>query len=316
MSFGERAVCPACLDTGHQIIQIALVSPWIMQIAKIKTKLRRTALSKCDMCGTAYFRISYGEVILKAIYEKYRGERYFQIRHSWEKSYSKKLNSGLSNDVEWMKWRRNAVEKVLLGAGLDLNQPISCVDIGGGEGGVIPDFPNGKKFVFDSNLELNLPSDVTRLSDYSQLNAANPDLIMCCGLLEHLNSPTEFLENLLQFSKDTTFYYFEVPVGIPKPRNRFSASFFFQKVITSNRLIWKFFSWLDYKVVTVGFPSVMPLKLTEHLNFFSENGLRVLLEGNNLSVISISKFSTNYNLPDSQGISFTNAWQVLAKKLN
>jgi hypothetical protein len=314
LDFGIRNSCPACKEKSYSVIQVAVLSPWVLQIANLRKMLLRTLLLKCESCGTAYFDIFYGETVLKSIYERYRGETYFRVRHSWERSYSEKLNSGLNNDAKWMAWRRSSVERVLVSAGMNLHGPIKCVDIGGGEGGVMPIFPKGQKFVLDSNTKIDLPKDVSRLTDYSQLSKVNPDLIMCCGLLEHLNSPNDFLVDLLDSSKETLFYYFEVPAGIPKARNRFVEFLLFQKIITTNRWFWRLFSWLDSKVANKNLIGFMPIKVSEHLNFFSYDGLLALMQHKGLSVVSIDKFSTNNNLPDSQGLAFTDAWQILVKR--
>jgi hypothetical protein len=188
------------------------------------------------------------------------------------------------------------------------------VDVGGGEGGVIPNFRRGKKFVLDPNANVSLPSGIERIYEYAELKEVKPDLIMCCGLLEHLNSPTEFLEELISWSPTTKYYYFEVPAGIPNRRRKISSFILFQILICRSQLSWRFFSILDNKLSSLGLKGFFPLKCSEHLNFFSESGLQFLMRKNNLDIVVLRKFSTNENLPDASGLAFSDAWQLLAKK--
>jgi Methyltransferase domain len=308
----NRTTCPAC---GHSEIshsETAIISPWILKICKKSYTFRQTRYFLCDFCKSGYFETAYTDEELHSIYSEYRSTNYFIIRSTWDRSYTKELNSGLSSDADWMHWRQLSVESVLLKNGIDLESKIVCVDIGGGEGGVIPNFPNGKKYVLDSNENLKLPKDVSRISQISNLAKIQANIIMCCGLLEHLNHPEEFLNDLKSNSPSTELYYFEVPAGVPTRRKQALHVSFFLRFLTSSPFLWNFANKIDaytYKIFKI---HAMPLRLSEHLNFFSERGLHALMQRANLKVLTISQFETNSNLPGGKSLAFTRAWQVLA----
>ena len=308
-----RINCPACGHPDHKFQSNAFIAPWVLVLAEIPETYSRIGYVLCDKCKSGFFDRAYSEKILEALYSAYRGETYFNVRNSWEPTYSRALNDGLSNSPEWMNWRKQAVNRVLLDSEMDLTKQIIVVDIGGGEGGVIPDFPLGKKYVLDSNKKISLPADINRLEDIAALETLRPDLIMCCGLLEHLNDPISFVKELVKSSPNSRYFYFEVPRGLPLKRNRFISSTWLIWILTKNRSLWNFMVRLDNSLFRKFGIHVLPIKASEHLNFFTDKGLENLINIAGLNLIKISSFSTNTNLPGSSGISFSDAWQVLAK---
>jgi hypothetical protein len=214
-----------------------------------------------------------------------------------------------------MEWRKSCVENLLDAANISRHEIEICVDIGGGEGGVIPDLPNSKKYILDSNKNLRLPSDILQINDMQDLRKINPDFIMCCGLLEHLNNPSNFLEDLISNTDSTTIFYFEVPFGVPKFKKTLITSQKVLNLISSNKLIWNFALKIDKFLNMKSNLRPLPLKISEHLNFFTESGLNRLLNSSGFEVLKLQIFHTNFALPDSANVGFEYGIQALVKKI-
>jgi hypothetical protein len=223
------------------------------------------------------------------------------------------LNTGLSKDPAWLEWRRNNVMDVLIHAGIPENSITRCLDIGGGEGGVIPNFSKARKYVLESNEAIQYSSDISRISNFEEISSINPDLIMCCGLLEHLNNPHEFIMRLVSSASSSKWFYFEVPAGVPTIRQGVIGKKTFLKVLNSNRMIWNIYNRLSKIILNRFSINITILRISEHLNFFTAQGLTRLMQSCNLEVVLISEFDTNMKLPDQQNLHFQTAWKVLCR---
>ena len=309
----KRTMCPACANplSLTQEKCYATVAPWVTELSNLKRILSHYLI--CPNCNSGYFDLKYTEQILSALYNSYRGDNYFKTRHKWDYSYSAKLNEGLATGAAWLAWRRSNVMEVLVDAGIPEDSITCCLDIGGGEGGVIPDFSIATKYVLESNESIQFSSEISRISSFEDIARISPTLIMCCGLLEHLNSPRDFISQLVSSAPCTEWFYFEVPAGVPAIRQGLMGRKIFLKFLSSNRLIWNSFDWLSKTMLRKFSINITVLRISEHLNFFTSKGLSKLMEKCGLEVISITQFDTNLNLPDQQNLHFEAAWKVLCK---
>jgi hypothetical protein len=137
---------------------------------------------------------------------------------------------------------------------------------------------------------------------------------MCCGLLEHLNEPSNFLQQLVANSGVNSVFYFEVPFGVPKVKSTLLISNSILSLLASNSFAWNFALKLDKKIKKYTHWNLLPLKISEHINFFTERGLKKLVESVDLEVLGIKIFHTNFTLPDSVNVGFEYGIQVIAKQ--
>ena len=137
---------------------------------------------------------------MNSLYKAYRGNEYFEVRNSWEPSYTAELNLGLNHGEEWLSSRRTQIEKSIVDAGYDPRAMSSVLDFGGGHGGVMPKFPN--RYLLEANESVQLESGVTHIRNWEDAKSLSLDLVMCCGVLEHLNNPSELVATILELKSD------------------------------------------------------------------------------------------------------------------
>jgi hypothetical protein len=209
------------------------------------------------------------------------------------------LNSGLDSGEEWLNGRRRQILESLESAGADPSNMKSVLDFGGGHGGVMPRFP--KRYLLEANESVVPEHGIELIHEWQDARNLSLDLVMCCGVLEHLNDPQALVRTMLEL--DGEIYLFEVPTGIPINRKGLSANRLFLQILSSNRLIWRTIqrierhlgrSWLAY----------FPLRCSEHLQFFSQAGLFRLLDQSGFEVLEIKQTYPNKSLTDKENLGF------------
>lgn len=315
MQFFERSNCVSCGDNFESAKKTkAIFNPWLLELTRASSVENSIDYFICSNCGTGMVTVGYGNELLESLYSDYRGVEYVKVRNKWDANYSPRLNEALQSDIEWMKWRQSCVLDALYSCQVSLDSLKICVDIGGGEGGVIPDLPNLEKFVLETNSNLILRSDVKQIWSIEDINSLKPNLVMCCGLLEHLNDPNQFLSDLASRLEPKTLIYIEVPLGVPENGKVLIRNIFILRSLARNSKIWNCILRLDRIFTELTQWRLIPIRISEHINFFSNLGLRNIVQRLDLEVHLISEFETNRNLVDSKGISFSSGWQVLCSK--
>jgi hypothetical protein len=272
--------CPAC---GGQLTQQArgVISPWVRE--RIATTAVTTSYSTCAACGSGAFGYRYGEEEMERLYRGYRDPRYVAQRHAWEPTYSAALNANFGEHPEVVAARQAELVNALgtaLGKGADGVRTV--VDIGGDRGQFIPDIVE-RKFVLDVSGKPPVPG-VVALDSMESVRDVTPDLVMVCGLLEHLARPSAFLCSIYDEldRPEGLLVYVEVPAGVPDPRRRAAPDLAASVGALAAR--WRP-AWAGLDALSARwrgrfgseFP-LMPLRQSEHLTFFTDAGLRLLLE--------------------------------------
>ena len=309
-----RILCPACGENKVSKSGLAILSPWVRDLANVKE--RSTKYCICDFCGTGYVVLSYSEKQLSLLYGGYRGSNYQEKRESWEPSYTKNLNDSLDFGHESLAHRKNQLDMTIDSAVSGFSSIAQVVvDIGGGHGGVIPDWVNlNHKFVLD--VSSTTPAEgIVRIDSWSDLKRVRIDFVMVCGILEHLNDPINFLNELVlnvkeinsQYdSKTPTLFYLEVPAGIPALRSKcfqtialFAANF---------KCTWRVIGELQTKK----WAKMGPLRIAEHLQFFSPTGFSMLAERAGLTVLRIEEYEGTFGVVENKGLKFASALTLVA----
>jgi hypothetical protein len=309
MEFTEpRSACPACASTNLHFQCHAIVSPWIWHLSR-ERKNRLTRYISCKECNSTFFDIVFSESLMNALYSDYRGEKYFNIRNSWEPSYTRELNQNLISSKSWLRSRQEQIMVALKSASIELDSIDSVIDFGGGHGGVMPPVKN--KFLIEKNKSVATSPDIRVFGSISETKGLKFDLLMCCGVLEHVNSPVDLLFELSQIN--CQWYLFEVPSGIPKRRRYLSALRLILIIASSQKFFWRLIQASERKV-SFHKRHLFPLRCSEHLQFFTSLGVLRLLNRSGFEVIGIFSSKTNEDLVNAEKLGFQDGIIVVARK--
>lgn len=290
--------CPACGTTAQSKNSNAVISPWVLELAGLHIP-ELTQYSICKSCGSGWFTKRYSIEVLDALYSAYRGDKYFKIRNSWEPSYSEALNNGLNHGQKWLESRRTQIEDSLSAAGVQVKNLKSVLDFGGGHGGVMPLLE--RRYLLEANEKTEHEEDIVLVKSIREAKNLELDLVMCCGVLEHVNDPANLISEILEIN--ARYYLFEVPTGTPQFRRGIGNSKKFTTLVSSKKSLWRILQMLERKV-SKKMRTLFPLRCSEHLQFFSTDGLKSLLEGQNLQILEIGVTSPNTNLDGSFALGF------------
>ena len=116
-----RNKCPACLSDSKETDSIAVISPWVVELGG-DSKATLTSYLTCSNCRSGWFAHGYSEIAFKAMYEDYRGDKYFRIRNSWEPTYTRALNEDLTSGPAWLESRKKQIIKALSEAGVKFSE--------------------------------------------------------------------------------------------------------------------------------------------------------------------------------------------------
>lgn len=207
----------------------------------------------CSKCDFLFLDIRFTDKEMGKLYENYREESYTKQRDFYEPGYAER-NSSLNEGQDYTKEVEN-----FLAPHLEL--PCSILDWGGDTGQNSPF--KGK----------NLSLDIYDISDKDVIKGAKRvtkkfayeneyDLIVCSNVFEHVSYPTDLLEEIIPAMKKNTALYIEVP----------------------------------YENIMINEDKERHLKKKhwhEHINFFSEKSLELLLENFDLKIIELKKLQAN-----------------------
>jgi len=238
----------------------------------------KVKLFHCRNCDFVFFNLRMQENEMAALYKDYRDETYQHQRNSFEKWYTKEINEKIGNNPTEIRNRNKNLSDILLKT-TDVTKIKTVLDFGGDKGQFIPEvLRSAEKYVYDiSGITPN--QGVKSIQDLSESRSLKFDLIMCCHVLEHVPYPPEILEQIKRFSRKDSIYYFEVP---------FDSPFQFQNILSFKNIIKHFlYSVLPiYKCIRFIFSR--SFEMHEHVNFFSVNSLKNLMDVSGLKVQYIS----------------------------
>ncbi len=304
-----RKACPACGSLNVELFSNGLLSPWVSELFG-EPLTARVKILECSSCQTVFSEFGYSPNVMTALYSSYRGKHYQEVRQRWESGYTKALNNTLNSGDEWFSNRQRNVLQALIQSGISVDNIESCVDFGGGHGGVMPNFK--RRYVYEENSQVSSNSSIEVLQSWDQVKMIAPDMLMCCGVLEHVSSPTQLIE-LLQTS-NAEFYYFEVPAGKPAKRNNFIFATRIVNFLVKSPVLWRTVNRIERQKISKPFISFFPMRISEHLQFFSTTGLIQLLDASNLEVLFTSDQDHNKGLADSKNLSFERTIGVVARR--
>lgn len=310
----KRKRCPACLCLSEQPNSLAIIAPWVRELAHVKARSSKYFI--CGECGTGWVDVNYTSLNMNLLYTDYRGPNYLQTRRKWEKSYSESFNASIDSGHTHMVLRRAQMEKLILENSPDfISSARSVLDIGGGHGSLIPNWPGlNSKYVLDVSGVDTLPG-IRSIKSWSEIPIEEVlSLVMACGILEHLTSPSEFIETIadeIQSNKlmnANSLFYFEVPAGVPYRKKQY-LKFIFAWLFSHQKLGWNFYDRIQLKYGRTSFP----MRIAEHIQFFTPQGIEKLLTTAGLEYLGSITYSAKESLEDSEGIRFGDILGVVAR---
>lgn len=268
--------CPVC---GERVDLIAhgVIAPFIRELTA-QTAPDLIQLNHCASCELVSFSHRYGEAELAALYGQYREQSYLRTRQRWEPWYRSELNDAYSTETPALASRRGFMERIIESVSPAPFQ--LAVDFGGDEGQFFPDSAQGRRVVVDLSGK-PLPTGVESAASLGEVKG-QPDLVMVCHVLEHLNDPVGLLREVAAVLAPTGILYVEVPLDLPRTRAWHASD--------------RYRGWLGFvsrgrlRTVAADFttgvarqygrriPRLGLIKESEHINYFTEDSLKASLK--------------------------------------
>ena len=290
-----------CLICGSSDIETidTVVSDFVM--ARINNKFvtgsnYKTKLCFCKSCSFAYYDYRLNKAEEYSLYKNYRDETYQKTREFYECWYTKKVNEIINFDEVALTEQQKQIKTMLFNA-IDREIKVA-LDYGGNEGkSFVAEIGTVKKYVYDIS-GVKPVVGVETISNYSALKNCKYDFIMCNMLFEHLSYPLNDMKRLWNIGDSDTLYYIEVPSENPFIKgNKFSL---FKNLKLAFNPNYNFCKLVKYYLKSYHGP-FMPMK--EHINFFTENSLKKMLEVSNFKIIDVCEANRNGNLGKSSVLS-------------
>jgi SAM-dependent methyltransferase len=281
IDFSNReGACPCCLSVAPGR-RWGVVSSFLSRRALLESP-RPVARLICVTCGHSWSARGLSEEEIRRLYSGYRDDAYLQERRRYEPWYSRAVNDGMGGE-DHMTQRRAVLARSLAHAERSFGKRPAgrALDHGGDRGQMLRDLPDPERMVFDIS---GVAADPWARAVHAEelARASGFELILNCQVLEHVNDPRAFLEELYKATAGGGWIYLEVP------DERWRESFGFEAA----RLAWLRFvcrrpallKALDFlstgcRVKLGWMPPLGFWVLREHLNFFTPQSLRLLMQG-------------------------------------
>lgn len=302
-----------CCDSDDLKIYPSIISDFISDYVLNKTS-EICFLYECNNCSMRFFNQRFNDDEIIRLYQNYRNDDYFLARNNTEFWYTKTFNDSIGNDESEIESRKKRMENFLK-SNLDTGIIHSILDYGGDRGQFIPDCFKCDKYVYEVSDSLVLPG-IKKITEQIDLKKYDFDLIILSNIFEHLSSPDEFIKMLLSSisdKKQNQYFYIEIPLErwnllFIKNKKSYISYLNYLTKHKNLRIILDFITTISRAKLNIIPPGGF-IKLSEHINFYSEESLIKLLNRNSLDVISIQQFK-NSILPTLSGVI-----SIIAKKI-
>lgn len=281
------ALCPICGGLG--IVQAhGRIAPFILELrGNTNDAPRNTTLCRCDSCDFVYFSHRFDDDTLAAMYSGYRNERYLSIRRRWEPWYSRNANLASQPGSEAVAERISFVTEIVRSY-IEMDTLRNIVDYGGDEGQFFPADYTGPKFVIEVSGK-RLLAGVQAVSSLDEV-PEKPHLVIAAHLLEHLVDPAAMVKEVRSAVADDGLFYVEVPLDRPKVRQWHAGTSYrrFLEWASANRQTWVAADFVSGMARNFGrtVPRLGAIKQSEHINYFSIQSLRALLDDAGFRIVS------------------------------
>ncbi len=276
----RAGACPCCFSPSPSR-RWGLVSPFLAERALLQPSQPVERLL-CASCGYSWTTRGLSDDEARRLYTGYRGEDYFRLRHRHEPWYSRAINDGIGDEQQMVGRRAVLAQSLARAEAVFGPRPAGRVlDHGGDRGQMLRDLPDSERVVFD--LSGVAPDPWARAIDAETLaRDAGFDLIMNCQVLEHVNSPEAMLASLHALIVPGGWAYLEVPNETWREAaiGGESARLGWLRFVCRHPRLLKTLDFLSTALrIKLGWiPPLGFWALREHLNFFTPESLRLLME--------------------------------------
>lgn len=288
------------------------MSPWVRELCSIRA--RTSSLFLCKACGSNFFSLRYTEEQLSRLYDQYRGDHYLAIRSKWEPTYDERTNRSLGEDTSVIEQKRESIRQ-LIKTHKKVIDGLTFIDVGGDQGQFIP--PEVKvKLLYDISSK-DLVPDVHRVAELSDERWSQVDVVIMSGVLEHLPSPRNVINSIARLVKPGTLFYIEVPAGLPSEgaSHYRLTPFLIAFVASFKQSLWqRIDQWQARERLAGRTSSKRFLRQSEHLNFFSLEGIRALVASVGLVALTAQEAAMPAESLASGRVSFASNLCVVARK--
>jgi len=203
----------------------------------------------CNYCGFLFLDIRFSDEELSNLYRDYRGVEYNDLREYYEPGYTKR-NENLNAGISYIDDIENFLRP-------HLSFPITILDWGGDTGKNTPFKRNNECLdIYDiSNKDVIKGAKIV---SKAVAQSKKYKLIVCSNVLEHAPYPSDLLSDITKTMEKESVLYIEVPL---------------ENVVMSNK----------------GDLHLHKKHWHEHINFYSENSLRLLVQNVGLEVVDLKR---------------------------
>jgi len=285
--------CPAC---GSQTERRwpALVAPFIADFV-LRRGVEPSGLRECGGCGLRFFEDRFTDPELSRLYADYRGAEYFRTRHRHEPWYTERFNRAIGHDPQRAAGRREGLTAFLAESG-ERGPFDSILDYGGDAGQLIPQQLTGRAYVYDISGVAPI-AGVSQIAQEKDLVPRGYALVLLSHVLEHVPEPAEMLGTLRALTRDEDgLVYVEVPFERPWMgfQGRGAAARTYLDLLRRSGPLVRLVDFYSsaFRVKAGVLPPLGFSKLHEHINFFSAESLRLVVERSGFTVLNLSPVST------------------------
>lgn len=287
--------CPCCNEKKFTIYH-AIVAPFISNYV-LKKPVSTTSLVVCEVCSFRFYQERFTPNEVKQLYGEYRSENYLKERHKYEFWYTEAVNANLGNAPQEIIDRNQRTYNFIHNLHPEKFQKI--LDYGGDKGQFIPENLGEKSFVYEISSSEVVPG-VQLIKDEGSLYAHQFDLLFLAHVLEHSSEPEELLKKITSHLSDQNPHLY---VEVPFERHHLSSITKVPGYLVYLNLLIR----LPILLTAIDFLSIifkrkfnlLPagcfLKLHEHINFFNEKSLEILLKRSGFKVSKMQTYESDSN---------------------
>lgn len=241
---------------------VMITPEWGMRDLKLGMAYSVCNTIQCTDCGILFLDMRFSAKEMALLYDNYRSEEYTSLREYYEPGY-RKTNDFYSNRGTYI----SKIEEFLRPY---LPSSPAILDWGGDTGINTPLLEQaGIVHIYDIS---NKPTvGIAQSVDLPTVKRSKYDLIVCSMVLEHVSYPLDFINEIVSIMDRDTLFYLEVPFEVAMQNITESKEFH-------------------------------PVKRHwhEHINFFSEKSLHILVERAGLELLKLKSINASEGWRDDR----------------